>query len=613
MSADTTRAALSWSMIFAIGVAMLAWSWGTWPNAFVDFGRELYVPWRLAEGEVLYRDIAWFNGPLSAYSNALLFSVFGPGLLVLVIANAIDVALLVVILHALIRRVGDRLAAATACVVFLVLFAFNRIDSIGNDNYLTPYSHEATQGLALSLLAFLAFAAWRERPLRAAAASGALLGLVALTKAEIFLAAAAGLAVALVLEALMQRRAGHRTRSLLVVATFAGSLLVPVAISFGSLSLAMSPTAALHGTLGAWTAVFGSEVTSQYFYRATMGLVGIDENVTRVFEWFLAYAAVILPITLVCLQIRPSNHPPRSRPTQWLLVGGAFVGVGVVVVLLGQTFDASWPELLRPLPLLMVGLTAGSALFGLRQPTDPATERPDAVLRTALLVFATLLLAKVVLRVRLDQYGFALAMPATMLVIAAGLAWLPRWISLRWGDANLARAAVLGVVAAVMLSLLPTIGLRFAERSEPIGSGRDAFLSDEVTAPVLRDTLAALAERPDDTLAVIPEGVMLNYLSRRVNPTGHVNFMPPELLIFGEESIVAAFQRNPPDTIVLTHKDTREYGVGFFGRGYGRSLGRWVSENYKPVALFGDVPLRPESRFGTQVLVRRGATERATR
>jgi hypothetical protein len=312
------------------------------------------------------------------------------------------------------------------------------------------------------------------------------------------------------------------------------------------------------------------------------------------------------------MQIRPTNHPPRSATSQALTLGGAFIASLWIVLLLGQTFEASWPELLRPLPLVVGGLAAGSAVLALRQPKERGAEAPDAVLRTALLVFATLLLAKVALRVRLDQYGFALAMPATMLLIAGGVAWLPRWISVRWGDANLARAAVLGVVAAVMLALLPLIGQRFSERSEPIASGRDAFFSDKITAPVMRDTLAALAARPGDTLAVLPEGVMLNYLSRRVNPTGHVNFMPPELLIFGEENIVEAFERNPPDTIVLTHKDTREYGVGFFGRGYGRALGRWVRENYEPVALFGDVPLRPESRFGAQILSRREPGEART-
>ena len=54
-------------------------SWGAWPDVMVDFGRELYVPWRITLGEVLYRDLEWFNGPLSQYVNALWFRLFGVG------------------------------------------------------------------------------------------------------------------------------------------------------------------------------------------------------------------------------------------------------------------------------------------------------------------------------------------------------------------------------------------------------------------------------------------------------------------------------------------------------------------------------------------------------
>jgi hypothetical protein len=57
------------------------------PDIQVDFGRELYVPWRISEGDHLYSDIAYFNGPLSAHWNALCFVIFGVGLKTLKIVN----------------------------------------------------------------------------------------------------------------------------------------------------------------------------------------------------------------------------------------------------------------------------------------------------------------------------------------------------------------------------------------------------------------------------------------------------------------------------------------------------------------------------------------------
>lgn len=586
--------ALGWLLTGALGLAMLAWTWGTWPNPYVDFGRELYVPWRLAEGDVLYRDIAWFNGPLSAYWNTLLFQSFGPGLSVLVSANLLTVAALVAILHALLGRISGRLAAFVAVDLFLVLFAFNRVDAIGNDNYLTPYSHEVTHGLLLAVAAWLAFARLRARPLRAAVICGALLGLVALTKAEIFVAAAGGLAVTFALD--------PQTRRPSVAGAFLAAAGLPLLASFLLLQLAMPPAEAFRASLGAWPALFESGVTSQYFYRATQGWVGLADNLGRLLGWAAAWAVALAAVAGLSLGMRSSDQNARKPGGQAMVLAAVFVGVGTVIAYAGGALAANWPDFLRPLPLAMAALAVASAIEAVRTP------REDGVpaLRTGLLVFAGLLLAKVALRVRLDQYGFALAMPATLAMVAVVLHTLPTWLERRGGDARVACAAGLGVLAAVVLGMAPLLAARTGERSQPVGQPPDAFLAEAKAAAVLAELTDALREREaTETLAVVPEGVMINYLARRRNPTGHVNFMPPELLIFGEERILAAFRRDPPDLVALSHKDTQEYGVGFFGQGYGELLYGWVEANYRPIALFGDPPLQPGSHFGIRLLERR--------
>ena len=69
-------------------MVLVAASGRKWTDPLVDFGRELYVPWRLSHGAVLYRDVDDFYGPLSQYLNAGFFRVFGPGLMVLAAANS---------------------------------------------------------------------------------------------------------------------------------------------------------------------------------------------------------------------------------------------------------------------------------------------------------------------------------------------------------------------------------------------------------------------------------------------------------------------------------------------------------------------------------------------
>jgi hypothetical protein len=87
---------------------MLAWTWGTWPDVLVDFGGEIHVAWRLSEGDVLYRDLAYFTGPLSPYWNALVFRVFGASLRALVAANLVVLGGIACLLHGLLVRLAGR-------------------------------------------------------------------------------------------------------------------------------------------------------------------------------------------------------------------------------------------------------------------------------------------------------------------------------------------------------------------------------------------------------------------------------------------------------------------------------------------------------------------------
>jgi hypothetical protein len=61
---------LSFCVMAAAGAIMLHISWGKWGDFIVDYGREMYIPWQLSEGKILYRDI-YVNqyGPFAPYSG----------------------------------------------------------------------------------------------------------------------------------------------------------------------------------------------------------------------------------------------------------------------------------------------------------------------------------------------------------------------------------------------------------------------------------------------------------------------------------------------------------------------------------------------------------------
>src|SRR3954471_958957 len=50
---------LSLCLLFVIAATL---TWRKWSDLLVDFGSQLYIPWRLARGAVLYRDIHYITG-----------------------------------------------------------------------------------------------------------------------------------------------------------------------------------------------------------------------------------------------------------------------------------------------------------------------------------------------------------------------------------------------------------------------------------------------------------------------------------------------------------------------------------------------------------------------
>src|SRR4051794_2648604 len=94
-------------IVTATTVAMIAWTWPRCPSAIEDYGREVYVPWRLSEGAVLYRDINYFNGPLAPYFNAMLFKLFGPSVNTLKWFNAILIVALAQLIYRLVLSIAD--------------------------------------------------------------------------------------------------------------------------------------------------------------------------------------------------------------------------------------------------------------------------------------------------------------------------------------------------------------------------------------------------------------------------------------------------------------------------------------------------------------------------
>src|SRR5712672_2103432 len=58
--------------IVAVACILFWLTWAHWGSIQIDCGREVYVPYQILRGKLLYRDLWYPYGPLEPYISALL-------------------------------------------------------------------------------------------------------------------------------------------------------------------------------------------------------------------------------------------------------------------------------------------------------------------------------------------------------------------------------------------------------------------------------------------------------------------------------------------------------------------------------------------------------------
>jgi hypothetical protein len=219
-----------------------------------------------------------------------------------------------------------------------------------------------------------------------------------------------------------------------------------------------------------------------------------------------------------------------------------------------------------------------------------------------LIVFAAAMQGKMLLNQRIFHYGFTLAMPGMMLLVVALTGWIPQALTRRGAFGAGFRVGMCIVLSVVAILHLKIVRNSFAAKTETVGMGANAFRADARGVPV-KDALLEI-ERvvgTDKTLAVMPDAAMINFLTRRRNPTPYSTYGPTEVSIYGEDAMLASLEAQPPNFILLVHKDTSEYGFRFFGTDYAAKMGRWIATHYRTIKQLGAPPFQ-DRRFGMLVL-----------
>ncbi len=541
-------------IIYFVAV-MLGYTWKAWADPQIDFGRELYIPWQLSEGKVLYRDIFHIFGPFSQYFNALLFKIFGVSWNVLIITNTILLIGFGWLLYKIMCNLGNKIVGSVCVIFFYLNFSFAHYYEIGNYNYIAPYAHEAIHGLYLTFILFY-FSILRFSIF----VLGTIFGFIIMTKPEFIVASG----VFLVLHFFKLSFWHSRTLIINSVLLITGVLL-PLSLStfyffsFGELELKKST----EYTLQAIIMVIKFNPINNAFYQDVSGFSDIRGNL---FQQIRA-----LFMLLVCLMglyyfIEKKSFDNKFRLILSVLIvfaflyyfesmsiGSAFLGITLFLIIL----------LFYKSLLIEVGGFSNLGEFS---------------------ILSIFLLLKSLLNVEIHHYGFVLAVGTSLCFIYF---LVKVWEYFHCKNRYLLQLMSVLLIIGISISNFKKTLTMYSEKTFLLCGKYDVMRLLPPDFYYIPDHILLLQrwiESRNDisTLVIIPEGIMINYLNRIPSPIGMINFLPHEIKAAQEYSILEKFICSPPKYIVFIYRDLSEYGYHKFGdNDYGILLYEWITTYYQ--------------------------------
>jgi hypothetical protein len=529
------------------------WARGRWLDPVGDSGSWWSAIDRLANGEVLYRDVYLQFGPLSPYLLAFGARLFGASSAYVLLASWIPA----VLAGLLLMRVGRPLLTELERFAVAGLLIAVSLFAPGAGRLVLPYAPAAVHALAFSCAALLLLRGWKSGARGRAFGAGALAGLAFCSKQEIGVAIAVALATPLI----------ERSRSAASWVGRSAAGFLAVVVPAAAFVFASAPIASLRAShvwpivprppkewdhlyrvvagvaQSGWQAQYLESVRGVLYYLALLGLLGVF--LSR--EWGLRRVAPSLALLALAL----ASGGRRSFLTDWF---------HPIALSMAVSF------LLAAIALVRRGL-------------------PDRVLVGSIGVFAGLAAARAGFSNNLGGHYSAIAHFATSLAWVIFLCAVVPVVLL--GDGRPAawtrRSAAVLVAAIAWFGVLGSVRSLASLSKESVETEQGRVWVEKKYAGVYEGIRRRV--RPGETVLVLPEINGVDALFRLRNVSPYVSHVPGWITPAQETELVRRLSLQPPDTVVVFHREISEFGVEPFGVGWDRILAAWIVREYRPVEV----------------------------
>jgi ABC-type multidrug transport system fused ATPase/permease subunit len=553
-----------WLVAVLFCFTLLAWAnWGKINAPIIDIGREVEISARLLSGQVLYRDIATYYGPLAYYTNALGLLVFGQRLEVFY-AVGVSLALVATLpFYRLAKRLTCPSWAALCTICMLIYCAI----SPGLFHFILPYSYGAAYGIVLSLLAIAAvdcyFSTSKTRWLVLSAIA---CGLAGLAKQEYGVAALASvlIGVNLLPSQTLQTRI---KRSLLILLISFFCVLIPFALlaqqaSWEKLYSSLFPVSQV-GIMNRSTIFQVSPIKTLHLWWAS-------------FKYFFLSSCVVLLSMIAAhwlLKRTLVKVPQPFRNLAEILTAFSFTTICFSLLKKFVTHPSQYinDNVFQSLKNMSWFIPVMIGWFALNRPK--LTHYKHAPLLWTLLAFSLLLNSRWLLYI--NFYGLY---APTVILLFFTLAYY-----LTQASKQLAWCYLL-----ICLLFAATIKIgEFTECQYLVTSSHGNFYT--VSAELARafnQTIKVINDSKATSVLVLPEGNILNFLTGTHSPSQQLTFLPLVLPTpASEQNFITQMQANPPELIVYVDRSFPEWGYKNYAQ-FNPLVDKWIAQQHRLIHVF---------------------------
>ena len=514
---------------------------------FVDISREVYIPMAMNDGGVLYKDIFNVYAPLGYQINAFITKIFSDNVSVFYALGYVNSTFILWGLY-LIARIFFKEDKYNIPFYYCILILFCAIYTISITNYIVPYSYSMVYALNSFIWSLVCLLYYKNKEDKKFLYFSFLLFGASLSfKYEFILFAA-------VLGYFFFKDTTLKEKIILSICFITVPLLSYIGLTAKGATIQDISEAFKY-------MVMLSKSQSAHNLYAFLGFIpsagSLKSTVINALSFSVVCIVLILPVWFIqkfknvfCRIIAIAAEIIVLINIKELMIqsnAGFFSWIGIFTLILFIFFVIKHAKNFQKDDILFFILTASTLLISFK-----------SIFNIALNSYGSYYLPLLLLCFLIYLRNYTRVVKSSLLLVLI-----------------IFFAFLFGVSNNIRCKLTHNIGVPF---------DKGTIYLEDFSAEAIWKTYQYIKNETntDETILVLPEGAMLNYLTKRKSDNKYYYLLPSNVEIFTEEKIVQDLKKNLPDYIIMTPRSFIDYKETFFCESFGVQICKLIPEYYNP-------------------------------